>query len=67
MLSDAKRKVLNSPLENIGGKSGSLPDIQSELRAHLARIKETSSGVRFPETRQLGTASQYAIEVAYKA
>jgi len=34
------------------GKSGGLRCFQSELRTYLARIKEASPGVRFPETSQ---------------
>jgi hypothetical protein len=39
-----------------GGKSGSLFNVQSELRAHLARIEEAFARVCFPETGQSRTA-----------
>src|ERR1700730_12142583 len=38
------------------GKSGRVSELQSAFRAHLARIEETSSGFRFSETGQYGTA-----------
>ena len=40
------------------GESGSLSDIQSAFRKHLARIKEATSRVCFPETGQLGIAER---------
>ena len=37
------------------GKSGSLPDVQSAVRAYLARIEKAPSGVCFPKTGQSRT------------
>jgi hypothetical protein len=47
----------SSPLAGVRGsegigKSGGLRCVQSEVRTYLARIKEASPGVRFPETSQ---------------